>query len=323
MPLSQIVSASIEDGAVAPVDLSSVAQYTMYKNKLINGAFNVWQRGTTYALTGSFAYGSADRWAVAMGTTAAGIANQAVSDLTGFQYALKLGRNSGSTSTGYIYANQVVENANTYDLQGQTITVSFYAKAGANFSAASNGLGLTVNTGAGSTDANNLTATFGGWTGNAQPFVGGFNITTSWTRYSATCVVGSSITNIGILFSILPSGTAGADDNVYITGVQLEKGSVATSFDNRPFGTELSLCQRYYEKSQGSQTCFSQSPTATNRGFVINFLVQKRATPTMTATFDQGGSGSATTTTYTGGSNAGLSGATNATVLTWTATAEL
>jgi hypothetical protein len=322
MPLSQIVSASIEDGAVAPVDLSSVAQYTGFKNKIINGAFNVWQRATTYALTGSFAYGSADRWAFAMGTTAAGIANQVTSDLTGFQYALKLGRNSGSTSTGFIYADQVVENANTYDLQGQTVTVSFYAKAGANYSAAGSVLGLTVNTGTGA-DATNLTSNFGGWTGNAQPYSGAITISTTWTRYSITCTVGSTITNIGILFSFLPSGTAGADDNVYITGVQLEKGSVATSFDVRPFGTELSLCQRYYEKSQGVQTCFSQSPTATNRGFVINFLVQKRATPTMTATFDQGGSGSATTTTYTGGSNVGLSGATNATVLTWSATSEL
>ena len=46
-----------------------------------------------------------------------------------------------------------------------------------------------------------------------------------------------------------PTGTAGADDSIYITGVQLEKGSTVTSFDYRPYGTELALCQRYYEKT--------------------------------------------------------------------------
>jgi hypothetical protein len=205
----------------------------------------VWQRATTYALTGTFAYGSADRWAFAMGATAAGTASQVASGLTGFQYALKLSRNSGSTSTGFIYADQVVENANTYDLQGQTVTVSFWARAGANYSAAGSVLGLTVNTGAGSVDSTSLTATFGGWTGNAVPYNNNITITTTWTRYSVTFAVGSTITNIGLLFTFPPSGTAGADDAVYITGVQLEKGATATSFDYRPFGTELALCQRY------------------------------------------------------------------------------
>ena len=244
MPLSQINSASIQDGSVAPVDLTSDAQFYNYKNKIINGSFQVWQRATTYALTGTFAYGSADRWAVAMGTTAAGIANQVASGLTGFQYALKLGRNSGSTSAGPIYTNQVIENANCYDLQGQTITVSFWAKAGANYSASGSALGLAVNTGTG-TDSTSLSATFGGWTGNANPYAGNTTITTTWTRYSVTCTLGSTVTNVGILFTFIPTGTAGADDNVYLTGIQLEKGSVATSFDIRPYTTELQLCQRY------------------------------------------------------------------------------
>jgi hypothetical protein len=282
MPLSQIVSASIEDGAVAPVDLSSLAQYMGYKNKLINGSFQVWQRATTYALTGSFAYGSADRWAVAMGATAAGIANRIASDLTGFQYALKLGRNSGSTSAGPIYTNQVIENANCYDLQGQTITVSFWAKAGANYSASGSALGLAVNTGTG-TDSTSLSATFGGWTGNANPYAGNTTITTTWTRYSITCTLGSTVTNVGILFTFIPTGTAGADDNVYLTGIQLEKGSVATSFDYRPYGTELQLCQRYcYVIGGGSSAALSSGAmyTTTVAYFPIPLPVQTRVFPT-------------------------------------------
>ena len=294
MPLSQIVSASIEDGAVAPVDLSSNAQFYNYKNKIINGSFQVWQRATTYALTGSFAYGSADRWAFAMGATAAGTASQVASGLTGFQYALKLSRNSGSTSTGFIYADQVVENANTYDLQGQNVTVSFWAKAGANYSAAGSVLGLTVNTGAGSTDSSSLTATFGGWTGNAVPYNNNITITTTWTRYSVTFTVGSTITNIGILFTFPPTGTAGADDAVYITGVQLEKGVTATSFDYRPYGTELVLCQRYYQIKTTTVT------TASIYVKSVDFMVQMRSAPSpITTTFDVGTG--ATFLTYGGG----------------------
>ena len=86
-------------------------------------------------------------------------------------------------------------------------------------------------------------------------------------------------------------GTNGA--TFYITGVQLEVGSVATPFERRPFGTELSLCQRYYEKSYNIDIAV---PTATYNGnnfqatwgvqtnrplWDINFAVWKRANPTM------------------------------------------
>ena len=253
-----------------------------FKNRIINGAMNVAQRSTTYALTGSFAYGSVDRWAFAMGGTLGGIANQVASGLTGFQYALKLGRNVSSTSVGPIYTDQVVENANTIDLQGQAVTLSFWAKAGANFSASGNLLGYVINTGTG-TDATNLTATFGGWTGNATPAANAVAITTSWVRYTVTCTVGATITNIGVLLNYTPTGTAGADDNVYITGVQLEKGSTATSFDVRSFGTELSLCERYYEVlTSPSSTAAFLSTYYTAVIYVATWYLKqtKRVTPT-------------------------------------------
>jgi hypothetical protein len=82
-------------------------------------------------------------------------------------------------------------------------------------------------------------------------------------------------------------GTSGA--TFYITGVQLEKGSTATSFDYRPYGTELALCQRYYEFG----TAFS-GPSGTTNGatLTMSYAVQKRATPTLTIT---------PTTSWTGG----------------------
>ena len=77
-------------------------------------------------------------------------------------------------------------------------------------------------------------------------------------------------------------GTNGA--TFYITGVQLEKGSTATSFDYRPIGTELALCQRYYESvNYVTFTSNSSMPNSGSFGFVY-YSVLKRAAPTVTLT---------------------------------------
>ena len=230
-----------------------------FRNRIINGAMGIWQRGTTYALTNSNAYGSVDRWSFLQSTTANGVANQVASGLTGFQYALKLGRNNGATTTGAVQMTQVVETSNSIDLAGNSVTISFWAKAGANFSASSSNLGIYVATGTG-TDQSSSSFIVSGWTGNSAILNTTQSITTTWTRYSFTASVSSTATQIGVNLYYTPVGTAGADDNVYITGVQLEKGSTATSFDYRPYGTELQLCQRYYQKytsiAAGDGICF-------------------------------------------------------------------
>jgi len=93
-------------------------------------------------------------------------------------------------------------------------------------------------------------------------------------------------------------GTSGA--TFYITGVQLEKGSTATSFDYRPYGTELALCQRYYEKSYAQGTVAGTGSTSGNGGGIVSstlagstagntgflplsipFKVTKRTSPTL------------------------------------------
>ena len=86
-------------------------------------------------------------------------------------------------------------------------------------------------------------------------------------------------------------GTSGA--TFYITGVQLEKGSTATSFDYRPYGTELVLCQRYYEKSfpatwvpgtASFATGFISTTSPSASGSQVSgarFIVPKRASPTI------------------------------------------
>jgi hypothetical protein len=105
------------------------------------------------------------------------------------------------------------------------------------------------------------------------------------------------------------SQSAVANSTFYITGVQLEKGTQATSFDFRSIGTELALCQRYFEKSYNQdvvpgtvsslgQAGFGGSQTSTTASFLgvssVQFAVVKRTTPTITAYDLTGASGVST-----------------------------
>ena len=212
------------------------------RNKIINGDMRVAQRGTTGALTTGYTYISVDRFAGIQGTTANGILARVSAVLNGFQFAAKIGRNASATTTGPIVLRSALESVNSIPLQGKEVTFSFYAKAGANFSAASSNISVTVSTGTGSDQS---LATMATWTGVATPITGTTAITTSWVRYSYTGTIAASATQVGVSILYTPVGTAGADDNLYVTGVQLEVGPVATPFEQRPIGMELALCQRY------------------------------------------------------------------------------
>ena len=107
-----------------------------FKNRIINGAMGIWQRGTSQTFTNSLVYGSVDRWVFIQGGGSASIAQtQSTSVPTGFQYAIKQQRTAASTTTGTVYSAQEIESVNCYDLAGQAVTLSFWAKCGANFSA--------------------------------------------------------------------------------------------------------------------------------------------------------------------------------------------
>jgi hypothetical protein len=78
-------------------------------------------------------------------------------------------------------------------------------------------------------------------------------------------------------------GTNGA--TFYITGVQLEKGSTATSFDYRPYGTELALCQRYYYQQTSGTYSVSSTTNGSSVAVTVPFPVTMRASPTVTNPF--------------------------------------
>jgi hypothetical protein len=243
-------------------------------NVIINGGFDIWQRGTTFTYVGGAINYTADRWqgwATASGTNL-NISRQ-LSGLTNHQHAARFQRVSGNTSTALLVLGHSVETANSIPLAGRSVTLSFFARAGANFSPTSANLAVAVTSGTG-TDQN-----FTAFTGSTTVASQTVSLTSSFVRYSMTGTMASNATQLGLTFTMTPTGTAGANDWFEITGVQLEAGPVATPFrrNANSLAGELAACQRYYERV-GTGTV-GRIGGANIVEYGIRFI-EKRATPT-------------------------------------------
>jgi hypothetical protein len=258
-------------------------------NAIINGGFDIWQRGTSITNSASAQY-SADRWLNWMtGTVGVTVSRQATSDTTNLpniQYCARVQRNSGQTDTSAIVIEYSAETADSIRFAGQTVTLSFYARAGSNFSATSNALTVSLATGTGTdqqlknyTSQSNIVATTA-------------TLTTTWQRFTYSATVGTSATEIGCQMYFTPTGTASTNDYFEITGVQLELGSRSTTFkrSNGSGGTiqgELSACMKYAEKVEytGSTVIAVGQAYSTSAAWGgISWTTQKRTTPTITQT---------------------------------------
>jgi hypothetical protein len=230
-------------------------------NCVINGAFDYWQRGTSFNIA---AYTpdvfSADRWLGYAGSGTATMSRQTltagdiVSDWS--QYYLQYQQTVSAAGVGTPALYTRIEDVRT--LAGQTTTISFWAKAA---SAATITADLNQNFGSGgsSTVTTNL---------------GSFSVTTSWARYTAT-VTTPSITGktigannfLSLQINMPSTGTF----TLGFANVQVEIGHVASNF-SRAGGTlqgELAACQRYYYRYTGSSYLstpmgLGQSSTAAN-----------------------------------------------------------
>jgi hypothetical protein len=260
------------------------------KNAIINGGFDIWQRGTSNVTT-YLAY-TADRWQKGGGTHF-GISRTTVSDTTNLpfiQYAARMQRTPSSATTTLMDFGYSMETADAIKFAGQRVTLSFYARKGANYSGADGAsFGFALYTGTGTDQSLML-----GYTGSAATLNTGTTLTTSMARYSATVTIPTTTTEIGLYFSYTPTGTAGANDYVDITGVQLELGSTATPF-SRNSGTiqsELAACQRYYllvASGVGSPIAAAWYPTSTAMSTIVNFPVEMRtSSPTLVQTTGTG-----------------------------------
>jgi hypothetical protein len=175
-----------------------------------------------------------------------------------------------------------MESINSIPYAGKTITFSFYARAGANYSAASNILSVNVSSGTG-TDQNINTS----FTGIATVITQNATLTTTWQRFSYTGTVSSAATQLGFYVNWTPVGTAGANDYFEITGVQLEAAASATAYspNTSTYALELAACQRYYTRavSGASYGRLSVSTPAASSGTIYvstPLPVRMRVAPT-------------------------------------------
>jgi hypothetical protein len=318
-------STTLDSSAGLTFSDSSNQQYAagpyVLKNRLINGSMQIWQRGTSATLA-SYGY-LADRWA--SGNFVSTQVSQSTSVPSGFQYSLKVQRASGATSVTSIVTTQTIESVNMYDLAGQTVTVSFWVKAGANYSASGNTFNCQLNTGS---VADQGGSSYTSWTNLTTSFNYTPTLTTSWQKFTVTGTMASNALEAILVFYFNPTGTAGADDSFYITGVQLEVGSTATPFERRLYNQELANCQRYYEV--GGFFNVSYGSGGTSIGSTVKYAVVKRAAPTFTQTSTSNTNCSATPANASTGNNTesilsyrtGASGGSQYSE-TWIASAEL
>ena len=280
--------------------LSSTAQYTGFKNRIINGAMVIDQRNAGASVTPTTGVFTLDRWLAGAYSASSKFSVQqnasAVTPPAGFKNYLGVTSLSAySVAAGdFLTLQQSIEGYNSADLDwgtanAKTVTLSFWVRS-------------------------SLTGTFGGALANSAsdrsyPFSYTISVANTWeyknvtiagdtsgTWVGATNGIGINL-RIGLGVGSTYTGTAGAwagsnifsvtgatnvvgtnGATLYITGVQLEQGSTATSFDYRPYGTELQLCQRYFELVS---QFVGKATGATQAEGTITFMVQKRAAPSL------------------------------------------
>ena len=209
-------------------------------NAIINGAFDIWQRGTSFSNPASSAF-NADRWHYSYdGTGATRTVSQqtftpGTAPVSGYEGAYFLRHDLSAAGSGNTtnVLNHKIEDVRTF--AGQTATLSFWAKANATRSVSPY---LIQNFGSGgSSSVNN-----GG---------SAISIGTSWARYSLTVsmasIAGKTIGTGSFVHLYIDIGAGGAF-TFDIWGVQLESGSTATPFKRNASNIqgELAACQRYY-----------------------------------------------------------------------------
>ena len=243
-----------------------------FRNKLINGGFDIAQRGTSFVsgANDDDTY-NLDRWYVLSDGNDAVDITQTTTVPTGAKYSIGLDVETVNKKFGIA---QIIENANCYNAIGGNVTLSFQAKVSATTKLDNVKCAVVAWSGTADTvtsdiiSAWNVEGTNPTLIANAtyENTPANLNVTTSWATYSVTANVDTaSTTNIIVfIWSDVTDTTLG--DFLYVTNVQLEKGSTATSFDYRPYGTELALCQRYCLKYCGN-TALEDVNTATIIGY--------------------------------------------------------
>jgi hypothetical protein len=279
--------------------IDTSAQYMGFKNRIINGAMMIDQRnaGASVSVGAGDATWDVDRWMGSSSQASKFTLQQSTTVPAGFKNSMVATVTSTITVGASDYAGilQRVEGLNTYDFGWgaagpASVTVSFWVRSSVTgtYCVAIRNSGdtrsyvatYTVNS-ANTWEQKSITIagdTAGTWlTTNGIGLVAYFTLSCGSTFGSATANTWSG--SLGIATSAQTQWIQNSGATFYITGVQLEKGSTSTSFDYRPYGTELALCQRYF--------CSTFNAVGIWGGTAIQGMVTSqvpmRATPTPTA----------------------------------------
>jgi hypothetical protein len=259
-----------------------------FKNRIINGAMAIDQRNAGASVTPTSATYTLDRWRAACSQASKYSVQQSSTAPSGFTNSSLITSLSAYTvgASENFRFEQFVEGFNASDLgwgtaNAQTVTLSFWVRnsltgtfGGAFLNSAENRsypFTYTINS------ANTFeykTITVAGDTSGTWLTTNGIGIRVSFSLGAGSTVSGTAGVWSGSFFTSATGatsvvGTSGA--TFYITGVQLEKGTQATAFDYRPFGTELQLCQRYFCKTFPYATAPAQNSDTPG---VISFISQ-------------------------------------------------
>jgi hypothetical protein len=222
------------------------------KNFIINGGMEVNQRNVTSLVASVASQYTIDRWYYNCNSTAGWYSQQPPwTTLAGFSQSVRFYQGSANSTT--FNFSQSLETNNVVPLQGQTVTLSFYASVDtANYGQLPFSVFLKYSTGTNANLYNSGTSITPTAVSNITASTGLIANVGSWTRCTATYTVPSTATSLAVVFST-PAGTSPGNE-FNITGVQLEANPVATVF-SRTGGTyqgELAQCQRYYWRNTGT-----------------------------------------------------------------------
>jgi len=302
-------------------EVATSSQIGGRRNIIINGGMNVAQRNTSVAGIGAAdGYFTLDRWGIYQAATAGRLTMAQVADVhDGFANAMKLTCTTADASVAageFIILRQSLEGQDVQQLQYGTsdakkLTVSFYVKGNAsakytcelqnndNSRTTAQTFDVTTDwtrviltfnpdTVDGFNDDNGISLTMLLWLHAGSTYTGGTFVSNTWADTVTNTRVGDSVT------SFLDS----TNRTFFITGVQMEVGSVATPFESRSFGEELALCQRYY-----TQSGYGEAATLRSHGPGINKLVIFHFPQTMRAVPTCAGTAGASTYTIVGQGN--------------------
>jgi hypothetical protein len=281
-------------GNYQPLDatLTAIAADTLgafgHRNKIINGNLDIWQRATSQTTSD---YGSDDRWFnINIGSTKTHSRQAFTLGQTAVPGEPKFFSRTAVTSVAGVgnttLKRQAIEDVRTF--AGKTVTLSFYAKADV---AKNIAIEFVQVFGTGGTPSANVS-------GIGSQLVA---LTTSWQKFTKTIAIpsisGETLgTNgndylqfsfwfeAGTDFSARTASLGQQSGTFDIAQVQLEEGSVATPFEHRPIGTELALCQRYYDKGVVQINSYVTGTGAL--GTTATFKQIMRTVPTVTAAVD-------------------------------------